>query len=81
MVINNGLIVQWGRYAGGNNRLFTYPITLSKLFAISLADITPVTFDNYTCTTYLWSDTNVTAAHVITTNQHTPSGYIIVIGI
>lgn len=60
--------------------MFTYPITLSKLFAISLTDQTPINFDDYRCTTYLWADTNTTAAHIITTAQQTPEGYIVIIG-
>lgn len=79
-MVNNGLILQFGTLAASNNRVFHYPISFSTKALPVVVSQCPINFDNYKCVTYIWSDSTLTYAHVITTSQHTPSGFIIVIG-
>ena len=79
--VNNGLIIQFGRARASNNRWFSFPIAFERFYSISTTSETPVGFDSYTCVTYVWTDSNLGGARVITTNQNTPGAHIIAIGI
>ena len=80
MGFNNNLILQYGRVSASNNRTFHYPISFStKAFPLVCSEC-PVTFDSYKCVTYIWSDSTLSSAHVITTSQNTPGAFIIAIG-
>ena len=80
LVINNGLLINFGTAAPQNNRQFTFPCAFSSSYSVTVTSITPVAFDDYKCVSYIWSDSNLARVHVITTYQHTPNVYVMAIG-
>ena len=80
LVINNGLLINFGQAESTNNRWFTFPCAFSSYYCVNVTSITPVGFDDYKCVSYIWNNGNPAQVHVITTNQHTPGVYVIAIG-
>lgn len=74
------MILQYGKANASNNRVFNYPISFSTKVIPLVCSECPVSFDSYKCVTYIWSDSTLSYAHIITTSQNTPGAFIIAIG-